>query len=184
MSRKNYFDEDEDFANYDSEEEFGEYSEDEGEKYEGSFMPEAKAYERVMYNVPDVIAALQGPRITGKIGDIQSKLNKISLQPQERFMLQVNAVYNSLSEKGVISLIDGQIDIILNHIENIPNAEYKNPTAYILGYIASMDSTTTKLNRKNVENVLRNILPKLDTESSITEPDILRYARLWQLTKE
>lgn len=175
MSRKNYFDEDENFMEYESGEE--DYDGEEGE-----YMPEAKAYERVMYNLPSAVAAIQGPKLAGKMGDIQRKLNKIDLQPRERFILQVNAIYNNLTENGIISLVDGEIDAILDRAEYIPNIQYKNPTAYILGYMANAGSARNKLNRKNVENILRNVLPKIPADAGITEPDVIRYARLWQLS--
>jgi len=178
MFRRGNFDE-EDFSDYDED---GYDGDENVHEDKGKFVPEAKAYERVMYNVPDAIAAIQGPQMSGKLGEIQKKLNKISLQPRERFTLQVNAVCNSLTENGTISLVNGEIDTILNNIEKIPNAEYKNPTAYILGYVAGVGSTRAKLNRKNVENVLKNILPKIPIDSGITEPDVIRYARLWQLS--
>jgi hypothetical protein len=179
MTRRNYFDEGEDFMEYEDNDERDENEYEEG----GEFMAEAKAYERVMYNVPEAIAAIRGPQMEGKLGEIQNKLNKISLQPRERFTLQVNAIYNALTANGSISLTDGEIDIILNHIEKIPNAEYKNPTAYILGYMASVGSTRDKLNRKNIENVLKHVLPKIPNDSNIAEPDVIRYARLWQLNQ-
>jgi hypothetical protein len=177
MPKQNYFDEDEDFMDYENG-----GDNDENEYEDGEFVAEVKAYERVMYNVPEAIMAIRGQQMEGKLGKIQEKLNKISLQPKERFTLQVNAIYNALTANGSISLIEGEIDIILNHIEKIPNAEYKNPTAYILGYMASVGSTHSGLDKKNVKNILKNILPKIPNDSNITEPDVIRYARLWQLT--
>lgn len=186
MSRRNYFDEDENFGeygNFDDDSERGEMEYGEMEDYDDigeNHVAEAKAYERVVY-VPQAIAEIQGAQIEGKFGDIQRKLNKISMEPRDRFVLQVNAVYNALTTGGVISLADGEIDTILNRIKKIPHAEYKNPTAYILGYMANIGSYNIKLNQKNVENVLQNVLPKLK-DSDVTGSDVVRYARLWQFS--
>jgi hypothetical protein len=48
--------------------------------------------------------------------------------------------------------------------------------------MASVGSTHSGLDKKNVKNILKNILPKIPNDSNITEPDVIRYARLWQLT--
>lgn len=168
---------------YNSDDEYHEEMDEveEGENY-NDFVAEVNAYERVMYNLPEAVAAIQGPQMTGKLGEIQRKLTNMTLRPRDRFILQVNASYNSMSESGIISLSDGEIDIILNHVDKIQNAEYKNPTAYILGYMANYGSSKEKLVKKNVQNVMDNILPKIQNDANIGREDIIRYARLWQLS--
>jgi hypothetical protein len=145
----------------DNEDEY-DYSDEDEWKDELDFQPEVDVYERV---------GLPGERLAG-IEKMDDELGREILDPVERFTRQVNAI----SRNPNIQLSEEDTDILLSKISNISNINYKNPTGYVLGYIATRGGRN--LDKKSVTNIFKYILPKL--QESVEQPDVIRYGRYWQ----
>lgn len=146
-----------------------------GDEFE--FKPEVDVYERV--GLPGtMISAISGTTMSGNLGELQKKINRMVQSPDDRFIIYVNAIFRKMISGDIINLSEPDLVNMLSKVKNIRNIEYKNPTAYILGYIASQGGNKKPLDKATVNKVL-NILPKID-DISITPPDVIRYARYWQ----
>ena len=91
------------------------------------------------------------------------------------FKETVNAIVQQLSEDK-IKLSGNDLEQLIDRIDTIKEPQYKNATAYILGYIASQGGR--EISRKNVSHVFKTIL-KTVSDKSVKEEDVLRYARFW-----
>jgi hypothetical protein len=132
----------------------GEYSDE-----ETIFKPEVTAFERTGYG--------------GILGETKDR----ALQdPLEKFQIAVDAISRSLNNQNTI-LSENDIQILLEKANKLKYVYYKNPQAYILGYLASNGGKNIDI--KSFKHVSTKILPLL-SEGSVLEPDILRYARLWE----
>ena len=101
--------------------------------------------------------------------------------PLGRFCLRVDAVSRNINESCAgFSIPDEEIQVLLNRSQNLPRVEFKNPTAFVLGYLATRKGTIgiTKTSLKNVWGCYGSV-GGINKDSSIREPDIIRYARLW-----
>ena len=134
---------------------------DENENY---FANEFKARERTNY-----------------IGKLQEMLNqhvtfdnkkKNILSADERFLIAVDTFAR---KNDVFKLSNSDIDLILEKTKNIKNIKYKNPTAYVLGYIISNGGT---INKKKFQKVRDEILPEFK-DFGVEPEDVLRYGRFW-----
>jgi hypothetical protein len=110
---------------------------------------------------------------------VSKKRNKLFMSSLEKFVKNVYQIGKDLIENGLLSIKD--LENILNNIATLDNPQYKNATAYLLGYIASDGGTN--LDPKNAENLLRkfNTLEKnkFFEDDTIDCAAIIRYARLW-----
>ena len=110
---------------------------------------------------------------------VSKKRNKLFMSSLEKFVKNVYQIGKDLIENGLLSIKD--LENILNNIATLDNPQYKNATAYLLGYIASDGGTN--LDPKNAENLLRkfNTLEKKKffEDDTIDCAAIIRYARLW-----
>lgn len=91
------------------------------------------------------------------------------------FKETVNAIAQQLREDR-IKLSGNDMEQLIDRIDSLKEPQYKNATAYVLGYIASDGGR--EINRKNLNNVFKTIL-KTVSDKSVKEEDVLRYARLW-----
>lgn len=131
--------------------------------YSGSppnFLPEMGAYDRIGDD------DLNLPPLIGPGGGAQD--------PLDRFKLKVNAISYNLKESNV-PISKDDISVMLDKANNLDKVKYKNPSAYILGYLAS--SGGRNITRESV-NKTSKYIPLL-LEGSVLPPDIVRYARLW-----
>lgn len=165
----------------------GGYGGDEGEYgdniYEEEREPEMKAdikaFERVgMGNVLGTeidLKSLQGK----KYNEIISNIRKRGQSPYENFKIYVNAFSLKYIDEGKVELSPQDITNMLNYISFLSNPEYKNPIAFILGYIASNGGKgMDKVTFKRADSALKKIV--IDADLNITPPDIIRYAKLWK----
>ena len=110
---------------------------------------------------------------------VSKKRNKLFMSSLEKFVKNVYQIGKDLIENGLLSIKD--LENILNNIATLDNPQYKNATAYLLGYIASDGGTN--LDPKNAENLLRkfNTLEKKNffEDDTLDCAAIIRYARLW-----
>lgn len=140
------------------------------------FKPSINAYERA--GLPSAVAAMLGTNIGGELGELEKKINRLVQDPADRFAIYVDAISRSLINRDIVKLSQDDIESMLMPIRNIKNVEHKNPTAYILGYIASQGGRS--LQHQIVEKVLKVMLPSVE-DSSVKEPDVIRYARFWMI---
>jgi hypothetical protein len=115
-------------------------------------------------------------------------LKKSGYTLNEKFKLIALATINIINNLNMekISLSPEDIFHILGLVEKIPDFKYKNPSAFILGYMVAMNS-----DYKNLEinsNVLKDILQinkyiEDDLFSKIDNVDIVRYTRLCLINK-
>ena len=101
--------------------------------------------------------------------------------PLGRFCLRVDAVSRNINSTCMgFSLPDDQIEILLEKGQELDRVEFKNPTAFVLGYLA-----TARGSRKIAKSLLDNVwtcyksIGSINKDLSIRKPDIIRYARLW-----
>lgn len=135
----------------------------ENESNEGKFEAEIGVYGRV---------GLPGSDLVGKAPT--SRLEKSMQEPIERFRQRVNAI--ALNLQNFDSSIDKGIIIeMLTVAADLNVVEHKNPSAYVLGYLASGGGELISI--ENVNYVIEKLLPHVD--ESVLPPDIIRYARLW-----
>jgi len=116
----------------------------------------------------------------GKALQIQSPLGK--------FCLKVDAVSrNIMSECKFMknsskNIIIGQEDIntLLNASQSVPRVRYKNPTAFVLGYL-TVKMGTNKIDKNTLLNVYEcyKKTSSVHKDESVKEADVIRYARLW-----
>lgn len=140
------------------------------------FQPEVNVYDRV--GMPGVADVLSNVILSGdNLSDLQRKINKMVQDPMDRFMVYVDAISRNISsaEKGIV-LDNNDIIRMLKNAKKIKNVQYKNPSAYILGYLASEGGKEMK--KENVANVIKKGIP-LVREGNVEPPDVVRYARYW-----
>jgi hypothetical protein len=134
---------------------------------------EVKAFERAGQS--GKLAELLSSTVSGK--DKKGGREAISLE--DRFLINVDSISRKLNSEEITNLTENDINIMLEKSQFILGLKYKNPTAYILGYIASKGGTN--LDPVNVKFVINKILPKIDKDAGIEPPDVVRYARYWKL---
>ena len=115
------------------------------------------------------------------IDAIGGKQNKLFRSDIETF---VNSVYNvgrELIDNSILSKND--LDILLNSMSKLNKPQYKNATAYILGYIASSGGhNITEEKIKKAFGIIRFDRKDIYTvqDKSLDWASVIRYARLWQ----
>src|SRR3989344_4093162 len=113
------------------------------EEEEPSMEAEAKAFERTGTGFITGTKIIGGP-----LEKIQERLNRTITSPEERFLEAVNAIVRTMISDGKLNLSEGDISVLLETAQNSMNIRYKNPTAYILGYVATNGGVT--MDKKSV----------------------------------
>ena len=89
--------------------------------------PEIGAYNRV---------GLPGDIHGGFIGS-DGKINRNMLEPLEIFQMQVDAIARKLKGQNIKKIMDeSDIQKMIEKSNKLMYVNYKNPTAYVLGYLA------------------------------------------------
>jgi hypothetical protein len=114
----------------------------------------------------------------GIIGDLQKKMMREMASPEERFAQYVDAISRRLNGEDIVSISNPEIDTMLDKIPSIAAVRYKNPTAYILGFLASRGGRV--MDRDKVVDIITNVLPLIG-DSGVEGPDVVRYARYWTM---
>lgn len=98
--------------------------------------------------------------------------------PLEKFQIRVDAIARSLKSifPGIIN--EESIQTMLEKANQLKDVQYKNATAYVLGYIASTGGENLTA---QTFKIVESKISKIHLEGNVKSPDILRYARLWQL---
>ena len=102
--------------------------------------------------------------------------------PLGKFCLKVDAISNNIRDQcqAIFDLTNGDIQKLFLKSEELPRVEYKNATAFVLGYLATQGGTipiTKKSLASTWECYMRT--DSINKDESIKKPDIIRYARLW-----
>ena len=101
--------------------------------------------------------------------------------PLGRFCLRVDAISRNIdSSCNGFVIPHNQIQTLLERSQSLHRVQFKNATAFVLGYLA-----TAKGNKVITKTALNNVWACYESiagikDSSITKPDIIRYARLWE----
>jgi hypothetical protein len=109
----------------------------------------------------------------GLIG-ADGKIDQSILDPLDRFKIIVDATARKLIDTQYITEID--INVLLENANNLKYVNYKNSTAYVLGYIVSKGGSEIEITHFN--DIIKKILP-IFHDDSIKPPDIIRYSKLW-----
>jgi len=114
--------------------------------------------------------------VGGKIGDLQKRMDREMSSPEDRFSMYVDAISRKLEGDGIVHISNTDIETMLDKIPEIKDVKYKNPTAYILGFLASRGGRSMD----NVSNIIKNVVPSVK-DVGVEAPDVIRYARYWNL---
>ncbi len=101
--------------------------------------------------------------------------------PNEKFKLIAASTIKTINDYDVSELLtDAQTTRMLTLVdEKIPDFQYKNPSAFVMGYIVALNSEMLEINKNMLETVFeinKNIEQRL--VSKIDNVDIIRYTRL------
>lgn len=100
---------------------------------------------------------------------------------KEQFKVRVEATVQNLSSiRGCIALDD--LLNVLEPINDLPNIQFKNATAFVLGFIASeggksITKTSVAKAIRCRENMITTSIP---FEDIVTDKDIIKYAVFWK----
>ena len=146
-----------------SDQEFESDGESDGDKFEA----EIGAFGRVGFPGSDLV----GNKPT-------TRLERSTQEPIERFRQRVNAISQNIKSFDESAIDQSNIIEMLTMAANLDVVEHKNPTAYVLGYLASSGGVSfSSKDVKTFNYVIEKLLPNLD--EYVLPPDVIRYARLW-----
>jgi len=114
-----------------------------------------------------------GTMPVGNLSDMYKEINKTTTDPKERFKRQVGAIAHSISENSDFDISVEMRNEMCRMATELSNTKYLNPTAYILGYIATDRGRAID---KKIINRVFDYLPELQ-DTSVKKPDVIRYAR-------
>ena len=108
--------------------------------------------------------------------DADGNFNKTIQDPVVKFKCYVDIISRKLIVND-IRIEERDITQMIAQVEKLQYINFKNPSAYILGYIAS--SGGRNISESNVNYCFTKVLPLVELEAGLQRPDIIRYARLW-----
>jgi hypothetical protein len=126
-------------------------------------------------NVFDRVGGFCQMNALGELGTTEADVD--IKDPTQRFFQFTQTVAIEMSDQGVINIKRRDIQHILNHIENVDNVKFKNPTAFVLGYWVTMRNGCID------EERLRKLIPSLPSlKYPVRDYDVIRYCNLWMRT--
>ena len=128
-------------------------------------------------------ASLPGENINRNSG---LKLEHGLLAPIDIFTDEIGAISRNLQsslevvkpKNKEIMLNERDILFLKDTATKLKHVNYKNPTAYILGFLVTKGQD--EINVKSFEYITKHVLNLL-LDDSVKAEDIIRYARLWML---
>lgn len=127
----------------------------------------------------DFRAEIDAYQRAGAISQYNLSGDRTLMTPLERFRVNVDGISRSLKDTIYDSLSEQDIDTMLEKADILEVIEHKNPTGYILGYLAIDRQQDRRFTKYRYDYVVENILPFM-LDGSVKGPDIIRYARLWE----
>jgi|TARA_B100001094_G_C18096913_1_gene753490 hypothetical protein len=113
----------------------------------------------------------------GGITGVDGKIDRTLQDPLERFQVFVDAISRDLMGQN-ISLDEDDIQKMIETARTLDKIKYKNPTAYVLGFIGSRGGSD--ISKASIEYAIKKALPLTsEGESSVQPEDVIRYSRLW-----
>lgn len=107
------------------------------------------------------------------VGEIDRKAMR-QMSARDRFLIFTDGIAREMKMPNT------DINTILEEASRIPNIKYRNPTAFILGFIVSKGGR--KLDKQKLNEIMTKYEDKMN-ENNITPPDIIRYGRYWTSLK-
>lgn len=108
--------------------------------------------------------------------DADGKFNKTIQDPILKFKCYVDIISKKLISDG-IEIGESDIEIMISMVDSLQYVSFKNPSAYIAGYIAS--GAGRNISETSVNYCFTKVLPLIQLDGGVQRPDIIRYARLW-----
>lgn len=136
------------------------------------YAPEVKAFERAGPS-----SKLSEMVSTVKLSELGKKGRDI-ISPEDRFLINTDAFCRRLNSDNIAKLTEKDINTLLEKTESVTNLRFKNYVGYVLGYIATKGGSTLEV--KDVQNVIKKILPLVGEEAGIEPADVVRYSRYWK----
>jgi hypothetical protein len=120
--------------------------------------------------------------ISGKISDLNKDINKLTHDPLERFKIYIGAISYSMTENNIYDISVDDRNYMCRVASSLNNSKYLNPTAYILGFIATNGGRPSvnkkrEINKKKITQIF-NFLNLLN-DDSVKPADVIRYSRFW-----
>lgn len=113
---------------------------------------------------PDFHALDRSEIFNESCGDLKDKT--------QRFKTFVSIVASEMKDIYLLDLKTTDINFLLNYVSKIPTPGYKNPTAYLLGYILIKKGSTKVALEKYIIPILNQL------SYSVNPHDVIRYSRL------
>lgn len=110
----------------------------------------------------------------------KNRAERAMMDPLDRFRQYVDGIARNLNNWDGVDIAEESIDRMLEMAAQLEMVGHKNPTAYIMGFLATNGGR--KLRKENLEHVIKKVLPHAE-DTSVLPPDIIRYARLWENLK-
>lgn len=152
------------------------YSDEDG--YEDEYEDEYEGESKVQIGFKD-LERLGGGVVVPWATDAEG--NPLKTQtPFGRFTLKVDAIARNIdSECTTIGLSNNDIQTLLDTSEKLKHVEHKNPSGYILGYLATQGGRK-QISRDSLKSVWTCYQKLRRKDGTVKEPDIIRYSTLWR----
>jgi hypothetical protein len=108
----------------------------------------------------------------------KTRLERAEQDPYEKFSQSVDAISRHLRNEADIIITEDDIEKMIFKAANLDVVEHKNPSAYVLGFLATGGGS--KLTDDLFHKTINKVLPHVDVDASVFPHDVIRYARLWQ----
>ena len=114
----------------------------------------------------------------GMLGIIpENKFERAMIDPEDRFKIYIDAISRKLSNIDNVEISETNIEKMIDKVTEVNKIAFKNPTSYVLGFLASGGGR--KLNINDYNFVVKKVLPYVE-DTSVLPPDIIRYSLLWE----
>lgn len=124
-------------------------------------------------------------RIGGSLGGM-ANLRKSGYTNEEKFVTIAKATLAIVNQLDVDKIKQINLDVVDRLIRKIPDMQYKNPSAFVLGYLVAINSDylSLEIDVDRLESVFGvNELIEESLFTKIEKEDIVRYTRMCLINK-